>query len=92
MSWDLSQKGKQVSLRVYDGDEISADTLLFDSRSPGVEAPVSTARDTQLSGYTADVIAQRGVLDEGIQFLSKPLTREDLARKVRAVLEAPCPV
>ncbi|MCF7838671.1 MAG: PAS domain S-box protein [Candidatus Marinimicrobia bacterium] len=44
-----------------------------------------------MSGYTADVIAQRGVLDEGVQFLSKPFTRDDLARKMRAVLDGPCP-
>ena len=42
-----------------------------------------------MSGYTADVIAQRGVLDEDVQFLAKPFTRDDLARKVREVLEAP---
>jgi PAS domain S-box-containing protein len=40
-----------------------------------------------MSGYTADVIAQRGVLDDGVQFLSKPFSRADLARKVRQVLE-----
>ena len=40
-----------------------------------------------MSGYTADVIAQRGVLDEGVHFLSKPFTRNDLARKVREMLE-----
>lgn len=39
-----------------------------------------------MSGYTADVIAQRGVLDEGVQFLSKPFTRDDLARKVHEML------
>jgi CheY-like chemotaxis protein len=39
-----------------------------------------------MSGYTADVIAHRGVLDEGVQFLAKPFTRDDLARKVREVL------
>jgi len=42
-----------------------------------------------MSGYTADVIAQRGVLDEGVQFLSKPFTRDDLARKMRGLLEGP---
>jgi PAS domain S-box-containing protein len=41
-----------------------------------------------MSGYTATVIAQRGVLDDGVQFLSKPFTRDDLARKVREVLES----
>ena len=40
-----------------------------------------------MSGYTADVIAHRGVLDEGVEFLGKPFTRDDLARKVREVLD-----
>jgi two-component system cell cycle sensor histidine kinase/response regulator CckA len=39
-----------------------------------------------MSGYTSDVIAQRGVLDESLQFMSKPFTRDDLARKVHEVL------
>jgi two-component system cell cycle sensor histidine kinase/response regulator CckA len=40
-----------------------------------------------ISGFTADVIAQEGVLEDGVQFLSKPFGREALARKVREVLE-----
>jgi CheY-like chemotaxis protein len=39
-----------------------------------------------MSGYTADVIAHHGVLDEGMQFISKPFTRDDLARKLHAIL------
>ncbi len=39
-----------------------------------------------ISGYTADVIAERGVLDEGVQFLQKPFSRATLARKIREVL------
>jgi two-component system, cell cycle sensor histidine kinase and response regulator CckA len=41
-----------------------------------------------MSGYTADVIARRGVLDAGVDFLAKPFTRGTLARRVRAVLDA----
>jgi PAS domain S-box-containing protein len=41
-----------------------------------------------ISGFTADVIAQRGILDDGVNFLSKPFGRDALARKVREVLEA----
>jgi len=41
-----------------------------------------------ISGFTADVIAQRGILDNGMNFLSKPFGRDALARKVREVLEA----
>ena len=40
-----------------------------------------------MSGFTADVIAQRGILDDGVNFLSKPFGRDALARKVREVLE-----
>jgi response regulator RpfG family c-di-GMP phosphodiesterase len=40
-----------------------------------------------LSGYTADVISQRGVLPEGVSFLQKPYSLKTLAAKVRAVLD-----
>jgi PAS domain S-box-containing protein len=40
-----------------------------------------------MSGFTADVIAREGVLEDGVQFLTKPFGREALARKVREVLE-----
>jgi PAS domain S-box-containing protein len=39
------------------------------------------------SGYTADVIAQNGVLDEGVHFLQKPFSVHDLAAKVRDALD-----
>lgn len=38
-----------------------------------------------LSGYTADVISQRGVLPEGVNFLQKPYSLKGLVEKVRAV-------
>ncbi|MGE0454931.1 MAG: LytS/YhcK type 5TM receptor domain-containing protein [Vicinamibacteria bacterium] len=40
-----------------------------------------------VSGYTADVIARRGVLEEGTRLLQKPFTRDDLASKVRQALD-----
>ena len=40
-----------------------------------------------MSGYTANVIAHRGVLDEGVEFLGKLFTRDELAAKVREVLD-----
>jgi two-component system, cell cycle sensor histidine kinase and response regulator CckA len=39
-----------------------------------------------MSGYTADVIAHRGVLDEGVNFIQKPFSMKDLAVKVREAL------
>jgi YesN/AraC family two-component response regulator len=39
------------------------------------------------SGYTANVIAHHGVLDENVHFIQKPFSRRDLAAKVREVLD-----
>jgi hypothetical protein len=43
-----------------------------------------------MSGYPADVIAHRGVLNEHVHFIQKPFTKTDLALKVREVLEMHC--
>jgi CheY-like chemotaxis protein len=39
-----------------------------------------------MSGYTANVIAHRGILEEGVQFISKPFRMNDLAKAVRTAL------
>ncbi|SPF46972.1 PAS/PAC sensor hybrid histidine kinase (modular protein) [Syntrophobacter sp. SbD1] len=40
-----------------------------------------------MSGYTADVIAHSGILDEGLNFIQKPFGSFDLAARVRQVLD-----
>ena len=40
-----------------------------------------------MSGYTADVIAHHGVLEEGVFFIQKPFSKTNLAAKVREVLD-----
>ncbi|EKD84290.1 MAG: PAS/PAC sensor hybrid histidine kinase, partial [uncultured bacterium] len=39
-----------------------------------------------MSGYTANVIAHRSMLDDGVNFIPKPFSKRDLAVKVRAAL------
>jgi len=39
-----------------------------------------------MSGYTANVIAHHGVLDEGVHFIQKPFTMKVLAAKIREAL------
>lgn len=41
-----------------------------------------------MSGYTANVIAHRAILEEGVHFLQKPFSVEALAAKVREALSA----
>ncbi len=40
-----------------------------------------------MSGYTSDIITRQGVVEEGIQFLQKPVSLETLSQKVRECLE-----
>jgi PAS domain S-box-containing protein len=39
-----------------------------------------------MSGYTSDIIAPHGVLEEGVHFIQKPFSLLDMATKVREVL------
>jgi PAS domain S-box-containing protein len=40
-----------------------------------------------MSGYTANVIAHQGILDDGVAFIQKPFSMADMTAKVRAVLD-----
>ncbi len=40
-----------------------------------------------MSGYSADLIAHRGILDERLNFIQKPFGSDDLAVRVRQVLD-----
>jgi signal transduction histidine kinase len=49
-------------------------------RRPGLKVLFTT-------GYTANAVVHGGVLDPGVQLISKPFTLDQLAAKVRAVLD-----
>ena len=42
-----------------------------------------------MSGYTDDIIAHRGILEEGIKFIQKPFTMKNLLAKIRETLNNP---
>jgi len=48
----------------------------------------NAAKIILMSGYTADIIAQKGILDEGLEFISKPLNPSTLLVKIRSVLSS----
>jgi CheY-like chemotaxis protein len=75
--------------------------LLTDVVMPGMSghelAKRLTARHRNLrvlymSGYTHNVIAEDGTLEEGLSFLQKPFTPQVLAQKVRETLDRPVAV
>jgi FixJ family two-component response regulator len=44
-----------------------------------------------MSGYTDSVIAFHGMLEEGVNFIQKPFSTNELAAKVREVLDSAYP-
>jgi len=46
-----------------------------------------TLKVLYVSGYTDGTVVEHGVLEQGVSFLQKPYTSEQLAHKVRAVLD-----
>jgi len=74
----------------------SLDLLITDVVMPGMDGKQLAERLREshpelkvlfMSGYTSNVIAHRGVLDEGVEFLSKPIARQDLAARIRRILD-----
>ena len=76
--------------------KVPCDLLLTDVVMPGMSGRDLAAAIARMhpdvkclfmSGYTADVIAPHGVLEEGVAFIGKPFDRQDLAVKLRELLE-----
>ncbi len=74
-------------------DLLLTDVVMPDMNGKELFAQVSEIRPGLrvlfMSGYTANVIAHHGVLDEGLSFLQKPFTVQALTAKVREILGAP---
>lgn len=93
----LAAGGPEEALELAGARPGSIDLLITDVVMPDMNGRELAARIGPLcpgmrtlfmSGYTANVIAHHGVLDSGVHFLEKPFSRQELAVRVREVLEA----
>ncbi len=91
----LSAESAEECLRLAENSIIPIDLLLTDVVMPemsGKDLHLQIARirpDVRvmyMSGYTANIIAHRGVLDEGVAFIQKPFSLQALSEKIRMVL------
>lgn len=87
MALALLDKGTPVNLLFTDvilpenmnGAELAAEAL---KRRPGLKVLYT-------SGYNENVIVHNGMLDENVSLISKPYRRQELAQRIRAVLDSP---
>ena len=82
----------QHALSLYEKRDMPIDLLITDVVMPGMNGTElgDRIRSIQpeinvlfMSGYTSNVIVHHGVLEKGVQFVQKPFSMRDLARKVR---------
>ncbi len=86
----------EQALQVFGAHVAEVDLLLTDVVLPGQVRGRELAQRVQairpgvkvlfMSGYTENSIVHQGRLDDGVQLIGKPFSREQLARKVQEVL------
>ena len=92
----LTAEGGEEAIELAGAQE-GIDLVLTDVVMRGLNGreTVERLRETEpdiavlyMSGYTDDAVLRRGVIERGTAFLQKPFGSDDLARKVRQVLDA----
>ncbi len=92
----IAARDGHEALRIAAGHSGQIHLLLTDVVMPGMNGRelhgeiIKKYKDIKviyMSGYTDNVIAHRGVLDEGIHFVQKPFTVQALTAKIREILD-----
>ncbi|MEO8294575.1 MAG: response regulator [Gemmatimonadota bacterium] len=93
----LEATNGREALRLVEQHKPRLDLLVTDVVMPGMSGPELATRLTgqhpmlkvlYISGYADEALGQRGILNEGVDFLQKPFTPQDLTRRIREGLGA----
>jgi signal transduction histidine kinase len=93
----LEAHDAESALGIVDRNDVQVDLLLADVVLPGMNGRqlLEELRVRQpgirvlyMSGYSRDDIVHQGRLDPGVELMQKPVTREVLAERIRAVLDS----
>ena len=93
----LASSTPREAMRIASEKSVEIDLLITDMVMPGM-----TGRDLRenlsplftelkclfMSGYTGNVLTHQGILEEGINFIQKPFSKQEIAAKVREVLDS----
>jgi signal transduction histidine kinase len=91
----LVANGGREALRILEEQADAVRLIVTDVVMPGMNGQQLFRRASELcpgikvlfmSGYTGNVIAQHGILEDGVAFIQKPFSVQGLSMKVREVL------
>lgn len=92
----ISAANGEEAIRIYEEHVGKIDLILTDVIMPSMDGRELVEKlfekDNNLkvlyfSGYTDDNIVRRGIISEGMEFIQKPYTQIELAKKIRSVIE-----
>ncbi|MDY6903776.1 MAG: PAS domain-containing protein [Thermodesulfobacteriota bacterium] len=92
----ISAESPQAAIQIAENNTAEIHMVITDVIMPGMNGKELAARLQAMrpsmkclfmSGYTADIIAHKGVLDKDRHFIQKPFALQDLAVKIRQVLD-----
>ncbi len=92
----ISASNGEEAIRIYEEHNGKFDLLLTDVIMPSMDGRELVEKlfekDNNLkvlyfSGYTDDSIVRRGIISEGMEFIQKPYTQIELAKKIRSVIQ-----
>jgi len=91
----IRAQSPETAIAICEKKNQQIDLILTDVVMPGlngremvdrIESILPKTKVLFMSGYTADIIAQRGIVDEGMHFISKPIDMKKLNEKLKEIL------